>query len=71
MDSSYLRNFIVIYINMYLLFRNGCSYHIETSSFICSVNRWTGFCMTGTSSVMEELKYDHSLSALFARDFHE
>ena len=28
---------------------NGGPYHIETISFICSANQWTGFFMVGTS----------------------
>ena len=34
---------------------DGDSYHIKTSSLICSANQWAGFYMTGTS-VMKELR---------------
>ena len=39
-----------------LLFFQGSSYHIETSSLICFANQWTGFYMMGPF-VMKELRH--------------
>ena len=42
-------------VTYFELFNDGGRYHIETSTWICSANQWTGFYMI-TASVMKELK---------------
>ena len=37
------------FINFLWLFHDGCPYHIETSSIICSANQWTGLHLIETS----------------------
>ena len=39
-----------------LTFHDGGPYHVETSPLIYRGNQWNGLYMTGTSSVMKELK---------------
>ena len=53
---SYLCHLVSIFILIIVIFHDGASYYIETSSLTWGVDQWTGFYMI-EPSVMKEMKH--------------